>query len=90
MGGKREIDKRIDALGYARLTTFERSAQHLGNVLTPELLASLPALPASASTTAWKPPKLQRSRLVTLPLSRALLARVNTWSYNLLHGPAGE
>jgi glycosyltransferase involved in cell wall biosynthesis len=37
MGGQRELDERIDSMGYARLSTFQRYVQHMGNVVTPQL-----------------------------------------------------
>ncbi len=84
MGGKRETDKRIDALGYARLTTFQRCAQHMGNVLTPDFLDSLPPAASRESITPWVAPTPFLMRLSRLPIAHSILSRLNTWSYNLL------
>jgi glycosyltransferase involved in cell wall biosynthesis len=52
MGGRRAMDKRVDALGYARLTTQRRCVEHIGNVLTPEFLAMLDETPSMRPLTA--------------------------------------
>jgi hypothetical protein len=52
MGGPRAMDKRVDGLGYARLTTFRRCVEHIGNVLTPEFLAMLDETPSMRPLTA--------------------------------------
>ena len=41
MGGQRELDERIDAMGYARLTTVQRYVQHMGNSVAHEFLDSV-------------------------------------------------
>jgi glycosyltransferase involved in cell wall biosynthesis len=84
MGGQREMDKRVDALGYARLTTFKRYVQHIGNVLTPEFLASLPAT-GLTETSPWVAPKPLPTRIAGMPFAHSVLSRLNTWSYNLLN-----
>jgi glycosyltransferase involved in cell wall biosynthesis len=84
MGGQREMDRRIDALGYARLTTFKRYVQHMGNVLTPDFLDSLPATVSKESIAPWVAPRPFLTRLARLPIAHSILSRLNTWSYNLL------
>jgi glycosyltransferase involved in cell wall biosynthesis len=84
MRGQREMDKRIKDLGYARLTTLERYAVHMGNVLTPDSLASLPAIASMAPIRPWVAPKPFLTRLARSPIARSTLSRLNTWSYNLL------
>ncbi len=84
MGGQREMDRRIAALGYARLTTFKRYVQHMGNVLTPEFLDSLPATTSRESIAPWVAPKPFLMRIAELPIAHSFLSRLNTWSYNLL------
>lgn len=39
MGGMVELDNRMDAKGYLRLSTIGRTAKHMGNLATPELVA---------------------------------------------------
>jgi len=86
----REMDKRIEALGYARLTTFQRYAQHMGNVLTPDFLDSLPATTSRESIKPWVEPKPFLMRLTRLPIAHSILSRLNTWSYNLLKAKPAE
>ncbi|MCJ7534104.1 MAG: glycosyltransferase family A protein [Anaerolineales bacterium] len=38
MGEMMELDQAIDALGYLRLSTVDRYTQHLGNILTPNMV----------------------------------------------------
>lgn len=44
MGEMLELDEAIDRSGYLRLATAQRTSQHLGNVLTEDLLDRIPGL----------------------------------------------
>ncbi len=44
MGEMLELDEAVNRAGYLRLATAQRTSQHLGNVLTEDLLARLPGL----------------------------------------------
>ena len=37
MLGQKELDERVDADGYLRLTTFTRLALHMGNIIDDEI-----------------------------------------------------
>ncbi|MBK9239161.1 MAG: glycosyltransferase family 2 protein [Acidobacteria bacterium] len=82
MTGDQEMDERIDALGYARLSTFGRYVRHIGNVITPEFRNSLIELGLAQGLQAWTPP----SRIF-LGLARPLRAlvrlarRLRNWVY---------
>jgi glycosyltransferase involved in cell wall biosynthesis len=43
MGQMIELDRAIDRAGYLRLSTSDRTSQHMGNVISPNLAARLPA-----------------------------------------------
>lgn len=89
-GPTREMDKRIDRLGFARLTTFQRYVEHMGNVLAPEYLDSLPATALTEPLRPTVPPRPILVRLARSPLARSALGRLNTWSYNLLNAKPAE
>lgn len=44
MGGMIELDERINQAGYLRLSTRERTTQHLGNQLSSSLTSELPGI----------------------------------------------
>ena len=50
MGGMLELDEAVNRAGYLRLSTRLRTAQHLGNRLSEELAAGLPAKVGAANT----------------------------------------
>jgi len=50
MGGMLELDEAVNRAGYLRLSTRLRTAQHLGNRLSEELAAGLPAKIGVANT----------------------------------------
>ena len=86
----RKMDKRIDALGYSRLTTFERYVQHMGNVLPPELLASIPSTISPEPIKAWTEPRPLFLKLAGRRFARSSLRRLNNWSYNLLNAKVAK
>jgi glycosyltransferase involved in cell wall biosynthesis len=87
MVGGKKLDERIDALGYARLTTIERYVRHMGNVVTEEFLDSVPHSEVSANVRPWRPPNGVALRLARTGIARAALSRLNNWSYGLLKYP---
>jgi glycosyltransferase involved in cell wall biosynthesis len=85
---ERKIEEAVDAMGYARLSTTERHVRHLGNVISQQLRDELgSALPSPDHVATWRPAPPFWVRLSRLRLVRAVLARVNRWSFFLLHHP---
>lgn len=85
---ERKFEEAVDAMGFARLSTYERYVRHIGNVVSQELRDELgSALPAAAGATAWNPAPPAWVRLARSRPVRALLSRLNRWSYLLLHHP---
>jgi glycosyltransferase involved in cell wall biosynthesis len=88
VGGERKFEEVIDSTGYARLSTFGRYVRHIGNVVTAELLDELGnTLPTVEDLTVFKPPTPLLVRLTRPRLARAVLSRLNRWSYLLLYHP---
>jgi len=50
MGRMIELDQAVDRAGYLRLATQERTVQHIGNVISPELARQLPPNLAELAT----------------------------------------
>jgi glycosyltransferase involved in cell wall biosynthesis len=84
VGPDMETDARIDSLGYARLSTFQRHVQHIGNVISPELKKSLSVLGLAGKLKAWTPPAPLVEKILQLRIIRAVLTRLHNWSYFLL------
>ena len=82
MTGDQEMDERIDLLGYARLSTFDRYVQHIGNVITPDLAQSLAALGLGHGLPVWRSPNPILLRMAHH--IRAIRARLRQ-SYNWLY-----
>jgi hypothetical protein len=74
----RELDERMDALGYARLSTTDRHVRHMGNVVSDELSADLDRLGLNDIAGLWRPPgPLARSVARTATALRGF----RTWFY---------
>jgi len=83
---ERRIEESIDEMGYARLSTMERYVRHIGNVVTRDLLEEVGgSLPPVEDLVLWSPPSPLLARLARPRLVRAILRRLNEWSYALLH-----
>jgi glycosyltransferase involved in cell wall biosynthesis len=54
MGGLNEFDNVIDAAGYLRITTRERTTRLIGNVLGPEIMAEARRIGIPSDLHAWK------------------------------------
>jgi glycosyltransferase involved in cell wall biosynthesis len=79
-----ETDERIDSMGYARLSTFQRYVRHIGNVITPDLGKSVSALGLDERLKVWKPPTPFVVRFVRRGIFHKFLLRLHNWSYLLL------
>jgi hypothetical protein len=83
---ERQFEEAVEAMGYVRLSTVERYVHHIGNVVSKELRERATAsMPVNAA--AWQPSSPAWVRLARTRLGRALLSRINRWSYFLLHHP---
>lgn len=87
MAGLTDLDARMDALGYARLSTIGRYARHMGNVVTKEFLNSVPDAEMLGSVKPWSSPAPVALKLAQTGVARAALSRLNNWSYALLKHP---
>jgi len=74
-----EIDKKIDDLGFARLSTHERYVRHLGNVLTDEQHRDIVALGVAELRAPWTPPSSLARRFVRLAYD--VKERLSTWAF---------
>jgi len=84
MGEMVELDQAIDRMGYLRLSTVERYTRHMGNVLTPGLLAEARTLGLPVDPEVVPSLTHRRHWLVRIPgVRRTLLALYNRL-YNLL------
>jgi hypothetical protein len=83
--GDKEMDERMDALGFARLSTVDKNVEHIGNVISFELAARIATLGTMTSPPPWSPPPQFLLRLSRAKIARRVLAKLNTWSYFLLH-----
>ena len=88
VGEERQFEEAIDAAGYARLSTAGRYVRHIGNVINRELRDEIgETLPEMATVDGWRPSPRAWVRLMKWRPLRALLARVNRWTYLALHHP---
>lgn len=84
MGPMEVYDEAVDRLGRLRLSTTQRYARHLGNVLTPELLAEVRDLGLDAAA----PRIVRRTRkhwLLRIPGMGRLLWPLYRFLYRVLH-----
>jgi len=85
MGQMRELDERIDELGYLRLSTIERCARHLGNRLEPALrtlVENVGLQPVQRGRTSLV--VFLRRVIVKVPGIKRINARVNKRLYAVL------
>jgi glycosyltransferase involved in cell wall biosynthesis len=85
VGPDKELDERIDSLGFARLSTYRRYVQHIGNVITPELNKSVSELGLVGKIKTWKPPTSFVEMVIQRRIIKGVLSRLNNWSYFLLN-----
>lgn len=86
MGEMKELDERIDGLGYARLATVERYVQHMGNVLDAQLRKRVTSFRLrKKKRKGWKKPTGWWHHLLQLKITQDALKRINGWTYFLLN-----
>ena len=85
MGRMVEMDDRMDALGYLRLTTYPQTMRLLGNVIDDEVseLARRDGIIAASATSNAKPGK--RAGLWQNRFVRASIQKLINKLYQLLH-----
>ena len=86
MGQMRELDERMDELGFLRLSTASRCVRHLGNQLTPEYRSLVE--PLGLRMIIRSRPALEvfmRRVLVKIPGVKRLNFQANRWLYNRMN-----
>jgi len=63
MGGLNEFDNMIDAAGYLRITTRERTTRLIGNVLSPEIVEEANRAGITSELHTWKGHEVRSSGL---------------------------
>lgn len=84
---ERQFEEAVEALGYVRLSTVDRYIRHIGNVVSDEMRELAKRTPALRAPAAWRPSPPLLVRVARMRMARALLSRLNRWSYFLLHHP---
>lgn len=87
MGQMLELDEAVNRAGFLRLTTRERTAQHLGNRLSEQIMQNLPAQTAGLNVS---PPRRARSprwwrRLLSWGPVRTLLLGLYSKLFHLIN-----
>ena len=87
MGRMVEMDDRIDAKGYLRLTTYEQTMRLLGNAIDDEVtaLAAKDGIETHAAVRDSQP-QTQAKGIWRLPKVRGLADRITNWLYQKVHG----
>lgn len=66
------LDENIDSLGYARLATFHRYVQHIGNIVTADFAANIARLGVGDEVKTWRPPRLFLTKLTRVRIFRRI------------------
>ena len=94
MGGMTDVDNAIDAAGFLRLTTIERTTRLIGNVVSPTMEAEARRLNVDVHGQPWgsfvssRPPGVSRF-LLRGPVRRILQGLYNRLFW-LLSGQSSE
>jgi glycosyltransferase involved in cell wall biosynthesis len=76
-----EIDKRIDILGYARLSTNQRYVRHIGNIITHDFEKIVASFGLTGEIKILIPPPHFIECLLQKRIIRGIFKRLNNWSY---------
>ncbi|HET7011663.1 MAG TPA: glycosyltransferase family A protein [Anaerolineales bacterium] len=94
MGGLNELDNAIDAAGFLRLTTIERTTRLIGNVVSPTMQAEARRFGIDAEARAWRAlaPKGKSilGRLLVRGPFRRLLQGLYNQLFSLLSGQSSQ
>ena len=89
-----EFDEAIDASGYLRLTTLERTTKLIGNVVSPPLAAEARSLGVAIGARFWSRDAKQRGGWIQRAASRGVLRWLLQGLYNrlfwILSGQSGK
>ena len=86
MGRMVEMDDRMDAKGYLRLTTYNQSMRLLGNALDDEVVAMAAADGISAESALPASEDNKAGGFWSISLVRKVAQRILNWLYKGLHG----
>jgi glycosyltransferase involved in cell wall biosynthesis len=84
MDGLVGLDESVDKLGYLRLSTPHRYAQHIGNALSPEILDTVAEL-GIKTTTGISEIEESEHWLLRIPGSGRILWPIYRWLFKVLH-----
>ena len=84
MGEMIELDEKVDSAGYLRLSTPHRYVRHMGNVLSPDMVASAKELGLEVGQSV-SPRKGTKHWLLSLPGGRRLVRKLYNGTFNILH-----
>ena len=94
MGGLNELDETIDASGYLRLTTLDRTTKLIGNVVTPELGVEAGQFGIKVENRVWQRAERTKrtflQRIAALAGVRWLLQGLYNRLFWILSGQAGD
>ncbi len=76
MGHMLSLDEAIDAQGCLRLSTVERTTRHLGNLLSPEMVAEARQLGLEASAAGVNSATTRKHWLLRIPGSGRVLRKI--------------
>ena len=83
MGDMVEFDKRLDNLGFLRLSTPERFVRHIGNTVNEELSQEAHSL-GLTEITSGEVPFTRKHWILYLPRSRKILKTIYNWLFKVL------
>lgn len=84
MGEMLELDEAVNQAGYLRLSTRQRTTQHLGNRLSEELTAGLPVMARSPAANRGSSPHWKKQFLGWRPV-RSLLLGIYSRLFHLIN-----
>jgi hypothetical protein len=90
MAGELDVERRLDEMGLARLATCDRFVQHIGNVVTREIITAAGESALSDPVKAVSANRPWYAPVTGLRVVRAVLRRVADWSFFLLNTRRSE
>jgi glycosyltransferase involved in cell wall biosynthesis len=94
MGQMNELDIDVDAGGYLRLSTVQRTTQHMGNIVSPRMVEEAASMGITVSASKVESPldsgmSLMR-RLLRWPLARRILLGIYNRLFWLISDQRGD
>lgn len=84
MGEMIELDEAVDRAGYLRLATTQRFVRHMGNVLSPDMVAAAKGLDLKVGAPV-PPAAAGRHWLMRVPGARRLIKFIYNRTFDVLH-----